>query len=229
MKKIIITEQQLVNLIKNIDVQTKLRTKYPDLTIDVYQNDKNKILTLSRIIVPKELRQQGIGTKFMNDLISMADELKYKIVLTPDDSFGGTKSRLQNFYKRFGFIPNKGRNRDFSHKEDMHKNSILTENTYKVFHGTNEKFDRFDFKKATQGIVWFTDNPDSIKNQEHGGMGNKIIMTRYITLNNPAGWDEYDKYGLQQLEDRGYDGAILPGNDQTVYFVFSNKNIHTKP
>ena len=107
--------------------------------------------------------------------------------------------------------------------------NILSENTYKVYHGTNEKFDRFNFKKATQGIVWFTDNIDVIKNQEHGGMGNKFIMTRYITLNNPAGWDEYDKYGLQQLQDRGYDGAILPSDRDTTYFVFSPKSIHTKP
>jgi len=107
--------------------------------------------------------------------------------------------------------------------------SILNENTYKVYHGTNEKFRNFNFKKATQGVVWFTDSIDSIKNQEHGGLGNKIIMTRYITLNNPAGWDEYDKYGLQQLQDRGYDGVILPGNDQTVFFVFSPKSIRSKP
>jgi virulence-associated protein VapD len=103
------------------------------------------------------------------------------------------------------------------------------ENVYKVYHGTNEKFNKFNFKKATQGIVWFTDNIDSIKKQTHGGMGNKIIMTRYITINNPAGWNEYDKYGLQQLIDMGYDGVILPGENETNYFVFSSKNIHAKP
>ena len=102
---------------------------------------------------------------------------------------------------------------------------MLNEKVYKVYHGTNQQFDRFDFNKATQGIVWFTDSIDSIKNQEHGGMGNKYIMTRYITINNPAGWDEYEKLGLGQLQDRGYDGIILPQGDKTDYFVFSNKNI----
>ena len=103
--------------------------------------------------------------------------------------------------------------------------SQITETTYKVYHGTNQQFDKFDFNKATQGIVWFTDSIDSIKNQEHGGQGNKYIMTRYITINNPAGWDEYEKYGLQQLEDMGYDGVILPQGNKTDYFVFSNKSI----
>lgn len=106
--------------------------------------------------------------------------------------------------------------------------SVITEHTYKVYHGTNQKFKNFSFKNATQGIVWFTDSIDSIKNQEHGGLGNKFIMTRYITINNPAGWEEYDRYGLQELIDRGYDGVILPQKDKTDYFVFSPKNISAK-
>ena len=106
---------------------------------------------------------------------------------------------------------------------------VLNEKTYKVYHGTNEKFGNFDFKRAIQGIVWFTDSIDSIKAGEHGGMGNKFIMTRYITLNNPAGWDEYEKYGLGQLKDRGYDGVILPhGTEYNDYIVFSPKSISAK-
>lgn len=107
-------------------------------------------------------------------------------------------------------------------------NNLINENVYKVYHGTNNEFRNFDFKNSTQGIVWFTDNIDSIKNQEHGGQGNQFIMTRYITINNPAGWDEYEKYGLQQLEDMGYDGVILPQENKTDFFVFSNKNIRAK-
>jgi hypothetical protein len=104
----------------------------------------------------------------------------------------------------------------------------LNEKVYKVYHGTNQQFNKFDFKRATQGIVWFTDSPESIEKGEHGGAGNKITMTRYITINNPAGWAEYEKYGLQQLEDMGYDGVILPQGDKTDYFVFSNKSISAK-
>lgn len=101
----------------------------------------------------------------------------------------------------------------------------LNEQTYKVYHGTNQQFDKFDFNRATQGIVWFTDSPESIQKGEHGGQGSKYIMTRYITINNPAGWEEYEKYGLQQLEDMGYDGVILPQGDKTDYFVFNNRSI----
>jgi hypothetical protein len=109
-------------------------------------------------------------------------------------------------------------------REEIQK-LTLNETTYKVYHGTGQQFDKFNFKLASQGIVWFTDSIDSIRKGEHGGQGNKYIMTRYITINNPAGWAEYEKYGLQQLEDMGYDGVILPQENKTDYFVFSNKNI----
>jgi len=114
-----------------------------------------------------------------------------------------------------------------SFKDDQ---KTLNPNTYKVYHGTNQEFDNFDLSRATQGIIWFTDSIDSIKKGEHGGLGNKYIMTRYITLNNPAGWEEYDKLGLQQIEDRGYDGVILPhGTEYNDYIVFDTKSISKTP
>ena len=109
--------------------------------------------------------------------------------------------------------------------------SYINEETYKVYHGTNQQFDRFDMSRATQGIIWFTDSIESIKNQEHGGMGNKYIMTRYITINNPAGWDEYEKYSLGEIYNMGYDGIILSdGPNVNNYIMFSTKNIRkTQP
>ena len=56
-------------------------------------------------------------------------------------------------------------------------------------------------------------------------MGSKYIMTRDIVLNNPAGWDEYEKYGLGQLRDLGYDGVILPQGDKNDFIVFSPRSI----
>jgi hypothetical protein len=115
-----------------------------------------------------------------------------------------------------------------SEPDVMKEDQTLSENVYKVYHGTNNKFSKFNFKNATQGIVWFTDSIDSIKQGEHGGAGNSIIMTRYITLNKPAGWAEYEKYGLGQLQSLGYDGVILPQEGKTDYFVFSPKSISAK-
>lgn len=101
----------------------------------------------------------------------------------------------------------------------------LKEQEYIVYHGTNNQFDKFDLNRATQGIIWFTDSIDSIKNQTHGGMGSKYIMKRKIILNNPAGWPEYEKYGLGQMRQLGYDGVILPDGDVTNFIVFNPKSI----
>lgn len=135
--------------------------------------------------------------------------------LTFEGTIDLTTPEMQNKIRQFyqGFMKDK---------------NFLQEERYKVYHGTNEKFGKFNFNKSAQGIIWFTDSIDSIQKGEHGGQGNKYIMTRYITINNPAGWDEYEKYGLQQLQDMGYDGVILPQGDKTDYFVFSNKNISAK-
>jgi len=55
----------------------------------------------------------------MQRIVDMADQEGKIIALTPDTAFGGTKSRLIKFYKRFGFVPNKGRNKTFDFREIM--------------------------------------------------------------------------------------------------------------
>lgn len=109
--------------------------------------------------------------------------------------------------------------------DDDNSSLPLKEQEYIVYHGTNNEFDKFDLNKATQGIIWFTDSIDSIKNQTHGGLGSKYIMKRKIILNNPAGWPEYEKYGLGQMRQLGYDGVILPDGDKTDFIVFNPKSI----
>jgi len=60
----------------------------------------------------------GAGTAAMQDLVNYADkngQLIYLSVAEKDRSTGTTsKSRLKKFYKRFGFVDNRGRNKDFS-------------------------------------------------------------------------------------------------------------------
>ena len=54
----------------------------------------------------------------MSDLIAYADANGSKISLTLTTEFGASSvSRLRSFYKRFGFIENKGKNKDFEISE----------------------------------------------------------------------------------------------------------------
>ncbi len=97
--------------------------KYGLQSFDLYE--KNNVITLNSLIAPKEARKQGKGTSAMNDLIKYADKKGKRVYLNPalKDDFHGTTSRnrLVKFYKRFGFVENKGRNKDFSFMGGMYR------------------------------------------------------------------------------------------------------------
>jgi predicted GNAT family N-acyltransferase len=65
------------------------------------------LLILSRIVVNDSLRDSGVGTSIMNDLVGYADGNKQIVVLTPSNDFGNV-NRLIQFYKKFGFKINQG-------------------------------------------------------------------------------------------------------------------------
>lgn len=94
----------------------------------------------------------------------------------------------------------------------------------KVYHSTDSKFEDFSLDYAWDGF-WFTDDLNSLKNKTAGASGGKYILTRYITLKNPANWDEYEKYSVGELIDQGYDGAFLPDEGRADYLVFNPKSI----
>ena len=113
------------NAVRNI------KDKYPDVEIDIY-GDADRGYELGRIQVPKDQQSSGVGSQVMNDLIAAADAEGAKISLTPDTSFGGTSvSRLKDFYKRFGFVENRGRNKDFSTRNTMYRDPTAMANASK--------------------------------------------------------------------------------------------------
>ena len=76
-------------------------------------------IKLSLIRVAPEYRNQGLGNKVMQMIIDFADENSVKIFLTPSTDFGSSKKRLNDFYRRFGFVPNSGRNKDWHFRESL--------------------------------------------------------------------------------------------------------------
>ena len=64
----------------------------------------------------------------MKDLCDYADANNKRILLSPgykDDHHGTTShGRLVSVYKRFGFVQNKGRNKDFRISHTMIRNPI---------------------------------------------------------------------------------------------------------
>lgn len=100
-----------------------LNVAHPNIDADLMGNNA---VTLSKIIA--KTKNTGDGTSFMNDFIKLADENKVNTNLSPSVDFGGSsKNRLKDFYKRFGFVENKGKNKDFTINESMYREPQLNE------------------------------------------------------------------------------------------------------
>jgi GNAT superfamily N-acetyltransferase len=83
-------------------------------------SEKGGVITLSSIRVSDTEQAQGLGTAAMKELTAYADKSGQMIALTPSVDFGASSvGRLRDFYKRFGFVENKGRNKDFRVRETM--------------------------------------------------------------------------------------------------------------
>ena len=90
------------------------------VVIDAYFSGGN--IDLSRIVVPKQSRGEGLGTLAMTDLVTLADKYGIQMTLSPSTDFGGSSvARLKSFYKRFGFVENKGRQKDFTISATMYR------------------------------------------------------------------------------------------------------------
>lgn len=90
--------------------------------IDAYLNPRTRTLGLTKIEVKKDLRDQGLGTKAMEDLVAYADQYGLMVTLSPSTDFGASSvARLRRFYERFGFVQNKGRNRLFEISDSMYR------------------------------------------------------------------------------------------------------------
>ncbi len=96
-------------------------------------------------------------------------------------------------------------------------------NPLKVYHGTRVDFEKFNLEYCAQGIIWFSSDKDKILSGESGACGSSFIKEAYLLIKNPAGWAEYEKYGIGELISLGYDGIFLDED----YVVFDPSQITT--
>jgi hypothetical protein len=107
-------------------------------------------------------------------------------------------------------------------------NSVVIENNTPiiVYHATKTNFKSYNFKNSPQKIIWFTSDINAINNKEVGAAGYDFTKELYVSIQKPAYWNEYKKYGLGQLSEMGYDGCILKDNDGSFTgFVFKPNQI----
>ncbi|NYT74268.1 hypothetical protein HZU72_17800 [Halomonas sp. QX-2] len=139
-------EQQ--SSITHRELSKQLRDEYPGLKLDMA--GRGQRVTISRIVSPAQ--NEGTGSEVMRRLAHWADASGKTLALTPSADFGGNVNRLREFYKRFGFIENKGRNKDYEISETMYREPD---------HGVGEQ--RFSLSAPPGTIGGKFSNTDSTK------------------------------------------------------------------
>jgi hypothetical protein len=106
---------------KDIDIfKNELLNKYKLEALALSENDN--YIDLSNIVVSN--KGIGEGTKIMKDLINYANNKNKTLTLSPEKKpNNGTtsKARLIKFYKKFGFVENKGKNKVYEIFETMYR------------------------------------------------------------------------------------------------------------
>lgn len=159
------------------EAEQRIRQQHGLQTFSLSERDGD--IVLNNMVVDEKGR--GVGTAAMQDLVEYADQIGRRILLTPGkraDQTGTTSTtRLKRFYKRFGFVENKDRNRDFEISEGMYRDpeqvnvteteafkrwfgdsKVVDENgePLVVYHGTAQE-DFTEFKPDRAGEVQYSD------------------------------------------------------------------------
>ena len=96
-----------------------LRSRFPGLEVRL-RPSHGGFVVLEEIRLPRESQGAGTGSKVMALLAEEADRQGWKLALTPSTAWGASsKGRLEKFYRRFGFLPNRGRHKDYTTMEAM--------------------------------------------------------------------------------------------------------------
>jgi len=190
----------------------------------IYLNGND--LTLDSIIVEKAEQKQGKGSAAMQSLTDYADKHGFRIVLTTGtkDSHHGTTSstRLKKFYKRFGFIENKGRNKDFALSGNMYRSSKKIASIISIYRGENAS-NKKGGKFWTQDKGWAAQFTQTGKVEE---VKSKRIDSKdiYVVENPPyAGDPDAIDEIVKEAKKKGYKAVKLDEgrNEPQSIYVFN--------
>lgn len=177
-------DDEALNALTQFDLDAwaaEVKRQTPDLLeLDLRLNREGAVI-LDTIAVTRGGSNAGVGTAVMQAVIKMADERGVRLELaladkgyTPAEGSATTssRSRLEAFYRRFGFVRNAGRHKrfDLSIYASMYREPTLRgrrELFQPFFHGTPHNVDRFSTDKIGTGEgaaaygwgLYFAENP----------------------------------------------------------------------
>lgn len=94
--------------------ESSVNRKYADAIkrFMIFYNKSKNCIELSDIYIKPEYYGRGYGSKIMEELTKFADSKNLPIILIPESERGSNK-KLIEFYKKFGFVVNKGRGMNY--------------------------------------------------------------------------------------------------------------------
>ena len=120
------TADAMMKVFEGRDVKSVLTKDYPAVISQLLgprpgTDGENSYYRLQILVVPFKEREQGLATKYMKTLVSIAKKEKFDVFLTPDASYqeedGMSKGQLTQWYKKLGF-------------EKKHKDDFRAQDTY---------------------------------------------------------------------------------------------------
>lgn len=179
---------------------SQLRESYRSKGIDLSAyGSMEKGVELSKLEVPKKQRGQGKARQAMEDLVKFADDHGVRLTLSPTNEFGASKSRLTDFYKEFGFVENKGKNKNYQISRLMYREpNPSTPAPAKdgggivAYHGTKENFDQF--KKSNDIGFHFGTREQASDPFIVGTQGKGRIIEAKIDIKNPLRIQDLGKW-----------------------------------
>jgi GNAT superfamily N-acetyltransferase len=137
-----------------------------------------KYSTLSKIEIYPEFRGNGYFEEAMKQITEYADKNNLILILTAAGDFGASAYRLRKFYQKHGFVFNKGRHKDFKHRESMHRYPKITESA------EQQNVQRKEFsekeKKILQKIGFYESTTTFCSMLRDLGYGAQEVTTKYI-------------------------------------------------
>lgn len=106
------------------DLADAIESRHPGVRMDLGGDTGAKRVKVDLIRVDESQRGKGLAEAAMRDLLAVADEHGFTVSLTPEPLLGDRKTsqaRLRDWYRRLGFVDNKGRARDSEIFEAMYR------------------------------------------------------------------------------------------------------------
>lgn len=119
---------------------------------------------------------------------------------------------------------------------DLTQDIALGSNRIKLFHSTTpdiaKKIEKegFDLSHSADGSMWFTTSKEKIQNNEVGASYGGAIIERTIDESKLklGGYEEQDKYSIDELINMEYDGLKLVDDDEVTYQLFEPNKVLSK-